>query len=126
MPEENKQIASLKALFADKPELWKILDLDSYESERMISHLRESGDLFSEPINLYMTGRTTSGKTTIGNLLLDQNQLGMKSTGHMDCTDYLGVLATPSLVYYDTPGSGSDDGYENINRAIFLMSQREE
>ncbi len=70
-------------------------------------------------INIFATGRTGSGKTTLGNLLFGIHYF-MPSTGEQDCTDEINLVEFPGgLRYYDTPGVASKGYLENYNRAAF-------
>jgi len=117
-------LESLKVLFKDKPDALTVFDLKSINSEYLKDKLREE-KLFTSPINLWVTGRTGAGKTSLGNSLLDSKI--MKSTGNIDCTDFVGFFKLgENLRYYDVPGYASDGSYENINRVALLMPQIEE
>jgi hypothetical protein len=114
-------LETLKGLFSDKPDALTVFDLKSITSEYLKGKIREE-KLFASPINLWVTGRTGAGKTSLGNSLLDSKI--MKSTGHMDCTDFVGFFKlADNLRYFDVPGSASDSNYENINRVALLMEQ---
>ncbi|MCD8487632.1 MAG: 50S ribosome-binding GTPase [Desertifilum sp.] len=118
----DQAIDTLKLIFQDRPGLLEIIQLGGIESEQLLNSFRKQ-ELFAAPINLYVTGRTGSGKTSLGNRLL--NQSIMNSTGYQDCTDKVGFFKLASnLCYFDLPGAGSDEKYENINRAALLMEQR--
>lgn len=118
----DNALDTLRLIFQDQPDLLKIIELGDIESNKLVGAFREDNELFATPINLYVTGRTGAGKTSLGNCLLEE--VKMKSTGHMDCTDSVGYFKLASnLCYFDLPGSGSDDKYENINRAVLLMPQ---
>ena len=80
---------TLQVMFADKPDLLEANSLENLESEILIRKLREQDKLFATPINIYVTGRTGAGKTTLGNRLLDSNQAAMKTDGRQDCTNSL-------------------------------------
>lgn len=76
-------------------------------------------------LNLFVTGRTGSGKTTLGNRLLGVEYF--LSTGHQDCTREVNVIDFPSgLRYFDLPGVCSDDQLENFNRAALGIEQIKE
>ncbi|MEM1171836.1 MAG: GTPase [Cyanobacteria bacterium P01_H01_bin.35] len=76
-------------------------------------------------INICATGRTGSGKTTLGNRLIGIDYF-MPSTGIQDCTDEINLIAFPSgIKYFDTPGVGSDETLENYNRAALGVKQVE-
>ncbi|MDJ0901487.1 MAG: GTPase domain-containing protein [Xenococcus sp. MO_188.B8] len=114
-------------MFADKPDLLEANSLENLESEVLIRKLREQNKLFTTPINIYVTGRTGAGKTTLGNSLLDSNQAAMRTDGRQDCTNSLQLFRLVSnFLFFDLPGSGSNEKFENINRAILLLSQIED
>ncbi|MFJ6983315.1 MULTISPECIES: hypothetical protein [unclassified Streptomyces] len=72
---------------------------------------------------LVSTGRTGSGKSTLGNLLVGCDDL-LRSTGRHDCTDAAHVLRFPrGLSYVDLPGVAGDDRLENFNRVALGMAQ---
>jgi hypothetical protein len=76
-------------------------------------------------INIFATGRTHSGKTTLGNRLLGIDYF--LSTGHQDCTKEINLIEFPvGLKYFDLPGVCSDDRLENYNRIALDISQVEE
>jgi hypothetical protein len=117
-------LETLKGLFGDRPEALKIFDLKSLESQYLKDQLRNSGELFADAINLWVTGRTGAGKTSLGNSLLDS--VVMKSNGFQDCTDFIGYFRLSSnLRFWDTPGVASSYAYENINRAGLSLPQKE-
>ncbi|HBK24240.1 MAG TPA: hypothetical protein DDZ60_17600 [Planktothrix sp. UBA10369] len=79
----------------------------------------------SNNISLCATGRTGSGKTTLGNRLVGIDYF-MPSTGNQDCTDEINLIAFPSgIKYFDTPGVGSDQTLENYNRVALGLKQVE-
>jgi len=119
-------LEALKVLFKDNPDALTVLNLKSITSEYLKGKLKDNEEkLFASPINLWVTGRTHAGKTSLGNSLLDSKL--MKSTGHQDCTDFVGFFKlADNLRYYDVPGSASDSRYENINRVALLMPQIED
>ncbi|GGN13934.1 hypothetical protein FHR83_003799 [Actinoplanes campanulatus] len=105
----------LRLLFTDQPDLLRILTLRHLESEGLLGAYREQGGLFASPAVVCVTGRTSAGKTTIGNLLFGEDV--MPSTGRLNCTDYIGsLLLRSNLCYIDTPGAGSRENYENVTR----------
>lgn len=127
-------LANLKNIFHNRPEVLKMLDireldLESLESDAYIKKQKEK-NLYPEPVNFYATGRTGAGKTSLGNALLGSGKVEkppMKSTGHQDCTDFVGYFTLASnLKYFDLPGAGSNENYENINRVALLLEQIED
>ncbi|MBE9145803.1 GTPase domain-containing protein [Planktothrix mougeotii] len=73
-------------------------------------------------INIFATGRTHSGKTTLGNRLLGIDYF--LSTGHQDCTKEINLIEFPiGLKYFDLPGVCSDDLLENYNRVALNVKQ---
>jgi predicted GTPase len=121
----NKTLETLRLIFEDQPDILEIIKLSDLESERLVSILGKNNELFAKPVNLYVTGRTGAGKTSLGNCLLEQDV--MKSSGFMDCTDSVGLFKLAShLCYFDLPGSGSNDDFENINRVALMIPQLEE
>lgn len=119
---------SLKYLFQDRPEVLRMLDLREFdlaglESEALIKALKER-QFFPEPVNFYATGRTGAGKTSLGNSLVDSKETLMESHGYQDCTNSVQFFILKSnLRYFDLPGAGSNEEYENINRAALGMAQ---
>jgi hypothetical protein len=80
----------------------------------------------SVSICLCATGRTHSGKTTLGNSLIGIEYF-MPSTGKQDCTDEVNLIEFPiGLKYFDLPGVCSDDHLENYNRAALGIKQIDE
>ncbi len=127
----NKSLENLKILFQDRPEVLRLLDFreldESNLTDQQLAKELKKRKLYSEPVNFYATGRTGSGKTSLGNSLLDAGQTAMESHGHIDCTDVVQYFSMASnLRYFDLPGAGSDENFENINRAALLLSQIEE
>ena len=77
-------------------------------------------------ISLCATGRTGSGKTTLGNRLVGIDYF-MPSTGQQDCTDEINLVEFPvGLKYFDLPGVCSSDILENYNRAALGIEQRDD
>jgi hypothetical protein len=77
----------------------------------------------STSISFCATGRTGSGKTTLGNRLVGVDYF-MPSTGQQDCTDEVNLVEFPlGLKYFDLPGVCSSDLLENYNRATLGVRQ---
>ena len=77
-------------------------------------------------ISLCATGRTGSGKTTLGNRLIGIDYF-MPSTGRQDCTDEVNLVEFPiGLKYFDLPGVCSDEKLANYNRAALGINQVED
>jgi predicted GTPase len=118
----RQAVDTLQVIFKDQPELLNILDLTGLESEELRERLRDNKELFAGTVNMYVTGRTGAGKTALGNSLLGKS--AMKSTGNIDCTDSVGFFKLASnLRYFDLPGAGNSESYENINRAALSIRQ---
>lgn len=102
----NTALENMKFIFRDRPDVarmldWRELDLDGLESEALIKE-QKNRIIFPEPVNLYATGRTGSGKTSLGNSLLDLGKTPMESHGHIDCTNSVQYFALMSnLRYFD-------------------------
>jgi hypothetical protein len=132
---ENQQVdpilKNLQNIFSDRPEVLRLLDpsnldLDRVAGEVVLENYRNQ-EGFSSPINLYVTGKTRAGKTSLGNTLLGGKQTAMKSTGYTDCTDKVNCFKLANnLRYFDLPGAGSDETFENINRAALCIEQIDE
>ncbi len=76
-------------------------------------------------INLFFTGRTGAGKTTLSNRLLGSDYF--LSTGHQDCTKEINLIEFPiGLKCFDTPGVCSDELLENYNRVALGINQIED
>jgi hypothetical protein len=117
--------AVLRRIFADQPDLLRIVTLQDIQSQETLDSLRERADLLRDQVNLYVVGRTGAGKTSLGNRLFGAE--AMASTGYMDCTDAVGWLRLKSkLWYFDTPGAGSDENYENVTRLALRLRQIED
>ncbi|MDM8555689.1 hypothetical protein QUF75_13235 [Desulfococcaceae bacterium HSG7] len=85
-----------------------------------LTTVHHSGD-----ITLFATGRTGSGKTTLGNRLLGIDYF--LSTGRQDCTTNINLVEFPiGLKYFDLPGVCSDDKLENLNRVSLGLGQVDE
>ncbi|HAZ48783.1 MAG TPA: hypothetical protein DDW76_09685 [Cyanobacteria bacterium UBA11369] len=77
-------------------------------------------------LNIFATGRTGSGKTTLGNRLIGIDYF-MPSSGYQDCTDEINLIKFPmGLNYFDLPGVCSDDRLENYNRVALGLEQVED
>jgi hypothetical protein len=125
----NNAFQSLRNLFYDRPDVLRMLDLREVDASKIGSEFatqqqkREGG--FLEPVNLYSTGRTGAGKSSLGNRFLDDAPL--VSTGHQDCTEFVHYFQLASnMRYYDLPGSGSEEEFENINRVALGLPQLEQ
>jgi GTPase Era involved in 16S rRNA processing len=78
-----------------------------------------------DSINIFVTGKTHSGKTTLGNRLLGIDYF--LSTGRQDCTKEINLIEFPiGLKYFDLPGVCSDDRLENYNRVALELAQVED
>jgi len=117
----------LRLLFSDVPEILRLLDplmLDfkKAEDETTSSAVRQD-KIFTTSVNLYVTGKSKVGKSTLGNKLFDNNLL--PTTGFVDCTDALYLARIGRFLYYfDLPGAGSDEDFEDINRAILMLPSK--
>ncbi|NEQ74569.1 MAG: hypothetical protein F6K23_16915 [Okeania sp. SIO2C9] len=126
----NNPLQNLKMLFQNRPEVLRMLDareldLSGLESEAYIREQKKR-KLYPEPVNFYATGRTGAGKTSLGNTLLDTGtgKPPMESHGHQDCTSSVQYFQLASnLRYFDLPGAGSNEEFENINRAALVIEQ---
>lgn len=127
----NAPLQNLQNLFQDRPDVlrmldWRELDLRGLEAEALIRE-QKNRKIFPEPVNFYATGRTGAGKTSLGNRLLETGGTPMESHGYQDCTNSVQYFAlTSNLQYFDLPGAGSNESYENINRAALLIKQLED
>lgn len=75
-------------------------------------------------IDIFVTGRTTSGKTTLGNRLIGEEYF--LCLGYQNTTKEINLVEFPSgLRYFDLPGVDSDDRLENYNRATLGLEQVE-
>lgn len=80
---------------------------------------------FIDYINIFVTGRTGAGKTTLGNRLIGVSHF-MPSSGRQDCTNEVNLIEfSIGLRYLDLPGVCSDDRLENYNRAALGINQIE-
>jgi hypothetical protein len=118
-------LKSLQRLFSDRPEVLRLLDPTNLDPDRVAGEVilenYRNQEGFASPVNFYVTGKTRAGKTSLANNLF---QIEMKSTGHRDCTFDLGSFQSANnLRYFDLPGAGSKEEFENINRAILCLSQ---
>jgi hypothetical protein len=78
-----------------------------------------------DSINIFVTGKTHSGKTTLGNRLLGIDYF--LSTGRQDCTKEINLIEFPiGLKYFDLPGVCSDDRLENYNGVALELAQVED
>jgi hypothetical protein len=115
-------------MFADRSDVIALFDRRELDLQGLtdaeLAKTHRIRQLYPRPINLYVTGRTGAGKSSLGNRFLEGNPL--QSTGYMDCTAVVQYFRLASnLVYFDLPGSGSSDAFENINRAAVLAPQLE-
>ncbi|ARI83493.1 hypothetical protein [Microcystis aeruginosa] len=129
---ENQQateiLKSLQRLFSDRPEVLRLLDPTNLDPDRVAGEVilenYRNQEGFASPVNFYVTGKTRAGKTSLGNTIFDGKQTAMKSTGYRDCTFDLGSFQSANnLRYFDLPGAGSKEEFENINRAILCLAQ---
>jgi hypothetical protein len=112
----------LVAIFRDQPELLKAVTLGDLESSEVLGAVQSRDKLFGSPVFQFTVGRTHAGKTTLGNLLFGED--AMRSTGFQDCTDYVGrVRLRSELCYFDTPGAGGEEKYENFARMALGLPQ---
>ena len=120
--EHSSTLAMLTAIFHDQPELLHAVTLGDLQSQRLLEEVRTKGKLFSEQIHQFVVGRTHAGKTTLGNLLFGSE--AMSVSGKQDCTDYIGRVRLKSeLCYFDTPGAGGEEAYENYTRMALGLDQ---
>ncbi|ELP54951.1 hypothetical protein O53_3779 [Microcystis aeruginosa TAIHU98] len=129
---ENQQateiLKSLQRLFSDRPEVLRLLDPSNLDTDRIAGEVildnYRNQEGFASTVNLYVTGRTGAGKTSLGNTIFDSKQKAMKSTGYMNCTDDVGCFQSANnLKYFDLPGVASKQDFENINRAALGIDQ---
>ncbi|MFD4570925.1 GTPase [Streptomyces sp. NPDC058417] len=112
----------LKAIFHDKPQLLRAVTLGDLEGQGVLSEVRTHARLFGDPVYQFTVGRTQAGKSTLGNLLFGAD--AMRVTGRQDTTKEVGVLPMRSdLYFFDTPGAGSDEKYENYARLALGLPQ---
>ena len=126
--EANEILKNLQRLFSDRPEVLRLLDPSNLDPDRVAGEVildnYRNQEGFASPVNFYATGKTRAGKTSLGNTIFDGKQTAMKSTGYRDCTFDLGSFQSANnLRYFDLPGAGSNENFENINRAILCMIQ---
>jgi predicted GTPase len=104
-----------RELFADQPELLDVMTMSTLQ-DKELQHLFQACDLdlFRGPVNVYVTGRTVGGKTTLVNTVAG---LDLSSTGEIDCTEKICRVVLPSkLNMFDTPGNSGRDDLENRTR----------
>jgi hypothetical protein len=126
----NNPLQNLKILFQNRPEVLRMLDARELDLAGLesVAYIREQKKrkLYPEPVNFYATGRTGAGKTSLGNTFLDhgKGKPPMESHGHQDCTSSVQYFQLASnLRYFDLPGAGSNEQFENINRASLVIEQ---
>lgn len=74
-------------------------------------------------VRVIATGRTGSGKSTLGNHLVGIEYF-LKSDGYTNCTDQINIVQfSLGLEYIDTPGISSDEKFENYNRVALDIAQ---
>jgi hypothetical protein len=101
--------------FAQRP------NIPAIRAQLILERLRAAPSM-SRPLWLVATGRTGSGKTSLGNRLLGIDYF--LSHGRQDCTREINLIPFPSgLNYGDLPGVASDDRLENLNRVALGMAQ---
>lgn len=101
----------------------KTPSISAIRAQFILERLQSLNSTNNITISLCATGRTGSGKTTLGNRLVGIDYF-MPSTGNQDCTDEINLIAFPSgIKYFDTPGVGSDEALENYNRAALGIKQ---
>jgi ribosomal protein S17E len=123
--DSQPELAVLRTIFHDQPDLLEVVTAKDLESEQLLEVLRQRDDLYGTPVKQYVAGRTGAGKTSLGNRLFGADV--MSSTGHINCTDYIGLLRMRSNLYYvDTPGAGSTEKYENWTRLALGLPQIDE
>lgn len=116
---------TLRVIFQDKPDLLRAVTLGDFEGQGVLNEVRSKDRLFGNPVYQFTVGRTKAGKTTLGNLLFGAQ--AMEVTGRDDCTDYVGMLPMRSdLYYFDTPGAGGKEHYENYARLALGLEQIED
>jgi hypothetical protein len=114
----------LRTIFDDQPDLLDIVSVQDLESEELLSAFQVRSGLFADPVAMWVAGRTHAGKTSLGNRLF--GKLAMASTGHMNCTDGIGLLKLRSNLWFvDTPGGGNREEHENIARIGLGLPQLE-
>jgi predicted GTPase len=117
----SRELQILKSLFQDRPEVLRMLDLRELDFSELEGQQRKRR-FFPEPVNLYATGRTRAGKSSLGNSLFGRTVF--LTTGHLDCTKTVQFFRMAgNLRYFDLPGAGSSEQSENINRAALLVPQ---
>jgi len=131
----QKPLETLKVFFQDRPDVLRLLnlrelDLSERQDEAFLDE-QTKRELFPEQVNFYVTGRTSAGKTTLARTFLDPKQKldtiqeVLKSSGQTDCTSVvISFKMYSNLRYFDLPGAGgTNDHFENINRAALLIRQ---
>ncbi|MFD7135560.1 hypothetical protein [Streptomyces sp. NPDC059894] len=121
-PSPDTTLELLRALFQDRPGLLRAVTLGDLEGRGVVEEIQSHDRLFGLPVYQFAVGQTGAGKTSLGNLLFGER--AMRSTGYQDCTDYIGMLRLRSdLWYFDTPGAGGDEQYENFARLALGLEQ---
>ncbi|MBE9224108.1 50S ribosome-binding GTPase [Phormidium sp. LEGE 05292] len=91
----------------------------------IIDKLRTVSSTSTYYTNIFVTGRTGAGKTTLGNKLIGGSHF-MPSSGRQDCTNEINLIKFVNcLQYFDLPGVCSNDRLENYNRAALNIEQIE-
>jgi hypothetical protein len=112
----------LRRIFDDEPDLLDIMSVRNLESAELLRALQDRAGLFADPVAMWVAGRTHAGKTSLGNRLF--GRLAMAATGHVNCTDTVGLVKLKSNLWFvDTPGGGSKEDHENIARVGLGLPQ---